>query len=358
MIAVGALTLLVLSTAEGWSSTLYVGSQGRSNTLPLFLSQSSTTVYDAQPTVTTMTSHHSRSRRDSRIIKVPTVDSTLLRFLSTQKRRMIVHLRPNLTSSRSPSSLRMDDNPASISSLYSTSSSNSWEQKRKPSSNLSLSSRYLDNLVSTVPHSTSLNQSLPIPPTTTSTTSTSNNNIGDSISLLDPRNFSAWYDQTMTSSSPFCADRIAQRLVDMGAPTALAYQAGLSVQNHASIMTTRLNVLQYLRDRSAIWKANVDASSVDDRSNLEMNKKMLKPHAETYDTDQVLDLLEETGFTGKDIASIFVHTPTIARMIAKSKGIESMGNTTTLQDTIQQTYFGLLCEVLKLRKCDARKVRY
>lgn len=143
----------------------------------------------------------------------------------------------------------------------------------------------------------------------------------------------------------------------MGAPTALAYQAGHSVQSHVSFMITKLNILQYLRDRSNLWKTMSEVpASIDPPLNILSQEKINKSlQVEIYDIEPVLDLLASAGFTGKDIAVILSHTPKIAMMKAKSTGDESI---TSLQDTIQHTYFGLLCDVFKLRKCDARKVGY
>jgi hypothetical protein len=232
----------------------------------------------------------------------------------------------------------MEDNNVSTANRYSSSpASKAWEQL-KPSSNLSLSSRYLDNLLSTPPYTT-LNESLPIT-TETAFTLPNTQNI-NSTPLLDPRDM---YDSATSST-----ERISQRLVEMGAPIPLAKEAVISVQNDSSFIITRRNVLQYLRDRCDALRATLDPSST---VNLEENVGVIQ------DLDPILNLLQEAGFTGKDIAAILVHTPAIARMPTKSNPILSIDSKITLEDTIQQSYFGLLCGVFQLRKCDARKVRF
>lgn len=59
----------------------------------------------------------------------------------------------------------------------------------------------------------------------------------------------------------------------------------------------------------------------------------------------VLEELTEAGLTGRDIAAILAHTPSVAFMSA----------TDTLRPILDKT-FGLLSDTLKLRKYDARKV--
>jgi len=343
-VSIKALAFLLLSSTEGWyyAPILCNSFQGRSRrknnfNLALFVSQSS-----VAPTTIIHTSSSSSSMRDkNRKPRVPTVDSTLLRFLSIHKRHAIQSRANRISfSSRTPSLLQMEDD----------------------STKASLN-RQLDTLVPTESSTfISRNQTSCIlpSPTTLPTTLPSNFNMDGSISSSNDGISSTFYDNSIpSSSSPFHADRIAERLIDLGAPAALALEAGHSVQNHVSFMNTRLNIIQFLRHRSTLWKRIANTSSTINDSNIQLEKIEGNTQGNIYNIEQVLDILSSAGFTGKDIAAIFVHTPIIARMNARKcvegeQEEESM--TTTLQETIQHTYIGLLCQVFKLRKCDARKV--
>ena len=103
------------------------------------------------------------------------------------------------------------------------------------------------------------------------------------------------------------------------------------------------------------------------------------PHPD-YGMDDVIELMLEYGLTGNDISTILAHSPGIAlmmprRSMATPSGVnsktayeeESMnGNGTsgdeeslggeTLEETLNRSFRGLLCTTLKLRKYDARKV--
>lgn len=83
-----------------------------------------------------------------------------------------------------------------------------------------------------------------------------------------------------------------------------------------------------------------------------MSKKDVVSVSETTEQIQrsrglaaVLEELTEAGLTGRDIAAILAHTPSVAFMSA----------TDTLRPILDKT-FGLLSDTLKLRKYDARKV--
>jgi hypothetical protein len=156
----------------------------------------------------------------------------------------------------------------------------------------------------------------------------------------------SWFTQ-------YNANRIAKRLKSLGASEECALEAGNAVQKYSLARTTRQRVRKFLRDRDLNWSSG---SAVVEEPAYEVSN--LRVEAETrgkiYDVDAVIKLLVEAGLTGRDIAAIFTHTPSITMMKAKRDGVERGGE--TLEDTVDRAFTQVLCSTIKLRKYDARKV--
>ena len=177
------------------------------------------------------------------------------------------------------------------------------------------------------------------------------------------------------------AHRVAQKLISLGACEESAVEAGNSVQNYSLARTTRQRVRKFLRDRDLEWRTEGNTRSrngkqaaagaagtgvVDAVDGPRYEVSSLQQEAvlrgDRHDIDEVVALLVESGLSGKDIAAIFSHTPSISMMkarrdpnaIANGQNDDSRGE--TLEDTLNRSFFGVLSSTIKLRKYDARKV--
>jgi len=166
----------------------------------------------------------------------------------------------------------------------------------------------------------------------------------------------SWFTQ-------YNAHRVAQKLISLGACEETAMEAGNAVQNYSLARTTRQRVRKFLRDRDLKWKTvgNNKGSAGNgalvslkepsyEVSNLQQEAEL---RGDSYDIDDVIALLVESGLTGKDIAAIFSHTPSVSMMKAR-RNDDSRGE--TLEDTLNRSFVGVLSSTIKLRKYDARKV--
>jgi hypothetical protein len=165
-------------------------------------------------------------------------------------------------------------------------------------------------------------------------------------------------------------NRVAQKLVALGAEECLALKAGEKVQSYVLVRTARRRIRVFLKERDSLWKkpgANaLSASQQQLRDDL--------PHP-NYGFDDVVDVLLEFGLTGKDICTILTHSPSLALMMprrsfAEKSGeepsdangameagsLESSSGGETLHQTMSRSFSGLLLTTLGLRKYDARKV--
>ena len=158
----------------------------------------------------------------------------------------------------------------------------------------------------------------------------------------------AWFTQ-------YNSHRIAQRLKSLGASEESALEAGNAVQKYSLARTTRQRVRKFLRDRDLKWSSG--STDVEEPayevSNLREEAEL---RGKIYDVDAVIALLVGAGLTGRDIAAIFTHTPGISMMKARREGVEDEEGGETLEDTLNRSFYGVLCSTIKLRKYDARKV--
>ena len=164
-------------------------------------------------------------------------------------------------------------------------------------------------------------------------------------------------EPTMASSAVegqhYNAQRVSQDLMVLGAEEEVALEAGRVVQQHALNRVMRRNVQRFLRERDEVWTAstmtNGAASSTGDDQRIQEASSLESGTAEPMQRSRglaaVLEELTEAGLTGRDIAAVLAHTPSVAFMSASD----------TLRPILDQT-FGLLSDTLKLRKYDARKV--
>ena len=158
----------------------------------------------------------------------------------------------------------------------------------------------------------------------------------------------SWFTQ-------YNAHRIALKLKSLGASDESAKEAGNAVQKYSLARTTRQRIRNFLRDRDLKWTSGSTGTGMEEPatavSDLRVEAEM---RGRIYDVDAVVALLVDEGLTGRDIAAIFTHTPSISMMKARRGDAEKGGE--TLEDTLNRSFSGVLCSTIKLRKYDARKV--
>lgn len=156
----------------------------------------------------------------------------------------------------------------------------------------------------------------------------------------------SWFTQ-------YNAHQVAKKLIALGATKECAEKAGSTVQNYSLGRTTRQRVRKFLRDRDMSWASgNTDFEPTYDVSSTNSDLR-----GTYHNIDEVISLLSDAGLTGRDIAAIFIHTPSVSMMRAKreeSATADLQG--VTLEETLERAYFGVLCSSIRLRKYDARKV--
>merc|ERR1712238_364208 len=170
-----------------------------------------------------------------------------------------------------------------------------------------------------------------------------------------------------SSPSTYCSiQRIGQILIEMDVKESEAIEAEISIQNYAFARSAKQRVRKFLRDRDALWA--MDKLSIDKNNYFNQIDELMQL-GDNSNVENVIDLLVCAGLKGKDIAAVFTHTPGLAMMTTLQATLPS-GHTENdkstvrirtedgevLDDILSQTYFGLLCQTLNLRKYDARKV--
>jgi hypothetical protein len=155
------------------------------------------------------------------------------------------------------------------------------------------------------------------------------------------------------------ANRVTQALLSTGGvDLELAQRAGQAVQNHVLARTARKRVREFLRQRDLQWiqqqqNESVVATTISG-SKLSAEKIAFRPRE--YRLQDVISVLTDMGLTGTDICTILTHTPSIALMRPKQGETESASQGETLEATTKRAFQDLLCDSLKLRRYDARKV--
>jgi len=165
---------------------------------------------------------------------------------------------------------------------------------------------------------------------------------------------------------------IASRLTDMGVPYDEAIEAGNSVQGYVMAKTARKRIRNYLRNRDSIWISDVN-DDIEAGGDFPVKRTKTYRLSSFYEElpgwgkncsiDSVVDVMSEKGLTGRDIAAVFTHTPSVSMARVRQNVEETNPNGDsggmdgeTLEDTIDRAYSDLLLDSLKLRKYDARKV--
>ena len=158
----------------------------------------------------------------------------------------------------------------------------------------------------------------------------------------------------------FNRNRIAQVLQSRGGDavaTELANQAGEAVQQHVLARTARRRVRDFLKARDTMWSEGMTP----DLENISIPEKdpISAAKEPDYGFADVVDVLIENGLTAKDIATILIHTPSIAVMMPQRPENSVEGDTLggeTVEETLERALSDILCGSLQLRRYDARKV--
>jgi len=162
------------------------------------------------------------------------------------------------------------------------------------------------------------------------------------------------------------------RLTDIGVPYDEAIDAGNAVQGYVMAKTARKRIRNYLRNRDSIWISDVN-DDIESGGEFPVKRSKTYRLSSFYEEppvfgnngtiDGVVDVMTEKGLTGRDIAAIFTHTPSVSMARVKASVEETNPNRNsgdmegeTLEDTLDRAYSDILLDSLKLRKYDARKV--
>ena len=157
--------------------------------------------------------------------------------------------------------------------------------------------------------------------------------------------------------SQYNAQKVALKLQALGVDEQTSLATGKIVQNYVLARVTRRRIRKFLQERDESWEAGNPLPF--DRSG--MKESMSPSTINNYNLDDVLSVMTEYGLTGIDIAAIFSHTPSVTMMKArthrvKNEEIKSGKNGFTLVKALDSALVGLLGGTLKLRRYDARKV--
>jgi mTERF. len=294
---------------------------------------------------TTVENSNNIYREKSRLSKkaAPLVDSALLRFLSQQKSQLQQTEMIPTSSSTDNNTLNTTTNSVSSivieKNIQDIKENNVEEDEKDELESDEMSDIELDGDIHTPPNmmssSVSTRRAISVPPVEDTT--------ADCL---------YWFTQ-------FNAHRVAQKLLALGACEESAMEAGSVVQNYMLTRTTRQRVRKFLRDRDIKWAQGIESTHELSYEVSDVQEEA-RLRGESYNLDEILSLMVEVGLTGKDIAAILIHTPSISMMKAK-RAVESNDQSVgsggeTLEETINRSFFGVLCSTIQLRKYDARKI--
>lgn len=260
--------------------------------------------------------------------KAPLVDSTLLRFLSSQKKSGSVLLKDEtVKESRLSSATIIDEAPLD-------------EGVKEVEIDLSLVDKSEEILPSTA----------------------DNSYISPTISLDKPIEGQSWLSQYNTQ-------RVALKLQALGVDHETSIKAGETVQDYVLARITKRRIRRFLQERDALW----ESSSSEGGEYLDYRRGIIEsmsPGAvSSFDIDSVITVMTEYGLTGSDVAAVFTHTPSVTMMRARTlqsdndddddavqQNTDGKRKSYALDKTLDRAFVGLLGETLKLRRYDARKV--
>jgi hypothetical protein len=298
----------------------------------------------ASTTWATSNDSGSNEQRQRQKGKAPLVDSTLLRFLSSQK-----NSGPVLLEDERPSAPLIGGGGSNTISI--TSPIRGESRGSSSSSVVDLPTFASENLIDQA----ELEQTFAA--TTASLTNDSN--------TLEQQQQENEVLENQTWLSQYNAQRVALKLLSLGVENEAAAKAGRIVQNYALARITRRRIRKFLQERDAAWESGSTVPLVD-RGGIKENISAVA--AGKFDIDGVISVMTEYGLTGADVAAIFSHTPSIAMMQPRSTVEDESSAATTaaaaaaartsvsLEQTLERAFVNLLGERLKLRRYDARKV--
>ncbi|KAK1746985.1 hypothetical protein QTG54_002329 [Skeletonema marinoi] len=306
----------------------------------------------ASTTWATSNDSGSNEQRRRQKAKAPLVDSTLLRFLSSQKNSGPVLLEDD----RPPAPVNGGGSTISITTPINGDSRGSSSTS---SSVVDLPTFASENLIDQAElEQTFASTTAPIP-------DDDSNNTLEQPQQQQPQENEVIENQTWLSQ--YNAQRVTLKLLSLGVENDTAAKAGRIVQNYALARVTRRRIRKFLQERDAAWESGSGTVPLVDRSGIKESISALA--AGKFDIDGVILVMTEYGLTGADIAAIFSHTPSIAMMQARSTVEDSVigtdGDATaaavvrtsvSLEQTLERAFVNLLGERLKLRRYDARKV--
>jgi hypothetical protein len=265
----------------------------------------------------------------------PLVDSTLLRFVSEQKKRQEEQLawETDVSSDRTEMENLVNPETKLTEKRSVDQSSETYADEEKEGSVVLNSEAVLDSMAATL----------------------------QGKDQLDP-----WMGQ-------YNCNRVAQKLISLGADSGSAMQAGEKVQSYVLTRTARRRIRIFLRERDSLWdKLDDEPDTTQMQQLVETRVSRLGIMHPNYGFNDVVDLMLEFGLTGKDICTILMHSPSVAIMMPRKSFAGSTPPTSpepeskqdittqsvgdTLEDTLNRSLIGLLQNDLGLRKYDARKV--
>mmetsp|Transcript_91081 Transcript_91081/g.178245 ORF Transcript_91081/g.178245 Transcript_91081/m.178245 type:complete len:711 (+) Transcript_91081:245-2377(+) len=280
-------------------------------------------------TTTVPSDTNERTRRRKRKVgTAPLVDSTLLRFVSEQKKRQEAQL------------VRQPELPSGRTSIESLVNMQLLEQQTTSSLPAAESNRtvFLDGEA-----------------------------ILDSMaaSLRGQDHMDPWMGQ-------YNRNRVAQKLMSLGVDADNAMEAGEKIQSYLLTRTARRRIRIFLKERDSLWnKSDEELATLQLQQLVESKVSRMTSIQPGFGFDDVVDVMLEFGLTGNDVCTILTHTPNIAIMMPRKSFVErsrkcamesddnnSIGwsVTDTLEDTLDRSFNQLLQNDLGLRKYDARKV--
>lgn len=250
--------------------------------------------------------NHAANERQHQKAKAPLVDSTLLRFMSTEKKNGAVLLK---------------DEPGSV-PLNGVCRGLEMDPQ-------TFSPGHLVDGETKTSHTTSS---------------------AISFSLDKQVESQSWLGQYNTQ-------KVSLKLQALGVDSPTAVKSGNIVQNYVLARATRHRIRKFLQERDALWESGYSIPLVQKGT-----KEKSFVVVNSFDLDAVIDVMMEYGLTGNDVASVFAHTPSVSMMRARAieneaymAVIDGKRTSYTLEETLDRV-FGLLSDTLKLRRYDARKV--
>jgi hypothetical protein len=140
-----------------------------------------------------------------------------------------------------------------------------------------------------------------------------------------------------------------------------AIAAAQSLRHYATEKSRRESVRKFLQSRDALWKsgyAKDNSTFVEDFESKVLISTTKWCSKENFQA--VIHVLVNAGLSGKDCASVFMHTPSVAfrRVVNRENNDDPSHIITgeTIETTLNRVINVILCGLLQLRRYDARKV--